>query len=157
MQLLREQLQVRELELARLKLAGLKEAAIPNSTISKATKVSGVLTQTLAVGDQVAEHKILSKTIKHASGSLLASSRDGIPSGFVKEDSQEVFAPGPGSYLSATKVTTLQVPPGHKGQVSTTTATATTTVNLSPSEHVATSLTANPFKRVVKLLSQLGC
>ena len=31
-QLLREQLQVRELELARLKLAGLKEALIPNST-----------------------------------------------------------------------------------------------------------------------------
>ena len=138
-QLLREQSQMRELELARLKLAGLKEAAIPNSTISKATKVSGVLSQTLAVGNQVAEHEILSKTTKHASGSLLASSRDGVPSGFVKEDSQEVFAPRSGSYLSATKIAILQVPPAIS-------ATATTTVNLSPSEHVATSLTANPFQ-----------
>ena len=149
-QLLREQLQVRELELARLKLAGLKEAAIPITTISKATKVSRVLSQALAVGDQVAEHEILSKTTEHASGSLLASSRGGIPPGFVKEDSQEVFAPRSGSYLSTTKVTTFQVPPGQRGHVSTTTTTTTTTaittVNLSTSEHVATSLTANPFQ-----------
>ena len=106
--------------------------------------MSGVLSQTPAVGDQVAEHEILSKTTKHASGSLLASSRDGIPLGFVKEDSQEAFARASGSFLAATKLTTLQVPPGHRSHVSTT--TATTTVNLSLSEYVATSLTANPFQ-----------
>ena len=107
--------------------------------------MSGVLSQALAVGDQVAEHEILSKTTKHVSEVLLASSRDDIPSGFVKEDSQEVFAPRSGSYLSATKVTTLQVPPGQE-VMSLYTATTTTTVNLTPSEHVATSLTANPFQ-----------
>ena len=78
---------MKELELARLNLAGLKEAVISNNIISKATKVSGVLSQALAVGDQVAEHEILSKTTEHASELLLASSRDDIPSGFVKEDS----------------------------------------------------------------------
>ena len=83
--------------------------------------MSEVLSQTLAFDDQVAEHEILSKTTKHASGSLLASSRDGIPSGFVKGDSQEVFAPGSGSCLSVTKVATLQVPPGQRGHVPTTT------------------------------------
>ena len=143
-QLLREQLQVRELELVRLKLARLKETAIHNTTISKATKVSGVLSQALVVGDQVAEHEILSKTTEHASGSLSASSRDAIPSSVMKEDSQKVFAPTSGSYLSATKVATLQVPPGQRGHVTTT--TAATTVNLTPSEHVATSLTANPLQ-----------
>ena len=107
-QLLREQLQVKGLELARLKLAGLKETAIPNHTFSKATKVSSVVSHELAVGHQATENEILSNPLyKYSSESLLASSRDGIPSDFVKEDSQEVFASRFGSYLPAIKVTTL--------------------------------------------------
>ncbi|MCY3927700.1 MAG: hypothetical protein OXG81_05455 [Acidobacteria bacterium] len=131
-QLLREQLQVREFELARLKLANLREAATIIGTTSEAKTVK-VLSQTVAAGEKVGElssrstkHSLVALPVMPTRGSLSTSSKismDGTPRSCV---------------------TPLQVLSGQRGHVSTT--ITTTTVNLSPSPCVVTLSTTNPFQ-----------
>ena len=114
-QLLREQLQVRELELARLKLTNLREVPIPRGT--RETTIPAVSQQAagIPVGDYVGEL------------SFERMSRNAILTCLVQKgesgDHGKFVAPEISSHPSITKVTTLQVPFKQQGQAFTTTTT----------------------------------
>ena len=120
-QLLREQLQLREMELARLKLANLKERRIlAGNSITSTTS----------------RENICPKTVFTSQGVPLA--RDRVPASFPKEGTQQVPVYTTSCFPLATKVTTLQ-----------TLSQEVTTLQTSPPEkgHISTSTTTDPFRR----------
>ena len=146
-QLLREQLQVRELELARLKLTNLREAPIQSGVGETTASEISQRTTTAHVGDYV-------------SGlSFERISREGIPTCLVQEGEsgdKKVVVPEISSHPLITKVTKLQVPSNQQGHAFTTT---TTTADLLTTKHVDVPTsnllksqfhvpTSNPFQDV---------
>ena len=164
-QLLREQLQMREMELARMKLTNLREAVISIGTADP--KASS---QTVIAGDhsgelpyQTTKPSMMHSTTIPIKESLIPSIRilgNKMPTSFVEEGSQRVPASKTDVNLPARRVRTMQLPLEQRGHVATS-ATATTTTDLYPSEHVVTpklttitntspgvvtSSTTNPFQ-----------
>ena len=134
MQLLREQLQIREMELAGLKVAHLREAAMSNCTSSPEICSQAVITDNHSNGlsTQTIKPSMMQSTTIPARGNQfpsLRTTRGDMPTSFAEEVSQRVPS-GTDAYLSTRKVE-------QKGHVFT--SATTTTTNFSPSEHVITS------------------
>ena len=142
MQLLREQLQMREMELARMKLTNLREAVICNGIASPE-----VSSQTVIADDHSGElpykttkPSTMQSTTIPVKESLFPSIRisgNEMPTSFVEEGSQRVPASKTDANLPARRVRTMQLPLEQRGHVAT--SATTTTTNLYPSEHVVTS------------------
>ena len=162
-QLLREQLQMREMELARLKLSHLREPAICSHA-----SIPEISSQAVVADDhsgelstQIIKSSAVQSTTRPTRGSIFPSLRilrDDIPSSFREEESQEM----PSSRSDVCNPITKVEQRGHVGTSTTTnlehvvtftttnlehvvTSSLTTTTNLST--HDVTSSKTNPFQR----------
>ena len=131
MQLLREQLQMREMELARLKLSHLRESAICSHASIPEISSQAVIADDHSgeLSTQAIKSSITQPTARPTRGSLFPSLRlsgDNIPTSCREEGSQEI--PRSDVCNPITKVEQR----GHVG-------TSTTTTNLSQTEYVVTS------------------
>ena len=162
-QLLREQLQMREMELARLKLSHLREPAICSHA-----SIPEISSQAVVADDhsgelstQTIKSSAVQSTARPTRGSIFPSLRilrDDIPTSFREEESQEM----PSSRSDVCNPITKVEQRGHVGTSTTTnlehvvtftttnlehvvTSSLTTTTNLSP--HDVTSSKTNPFQR----------
>ena len=154
MQLLREQLQMREMELARLKLSHLRESAICSHASIPEISSQAVIADDHSgeLSTQAIKSSITQPTARPTRGSLIPSLRisgDNIPTSCREEGSQEILRSDVCNPI--TKVEQR----GHVGTSTTTTnfsqtehvvtSSLMTTTNLSP--YVATLSKTNPFQR----------
>lgn len=129
MQLVREQLQVRELELARLKLLSLKEVPVPIS-------ISDIKASSPAMSLKHSEHVVGESTIIPTKRNLAEIPKDDASTSFVKDGDEKVVVP---KISLHPKVTTLQVSTEQQGRLTSTTP------DLLTSKHVYAHA-SNPFQ-----------